>query len=242
MSGQLLPGYVLHQRPFRDQSLLIELFTPDCGRQGAIARRSRRRVLQPFQPLWLDLGGRGELRTVRGWEPRGQPLWLHGNALLSGLYINELLYRLLHRDEPQPELFADYELALGQLAQRGTLPADRAEIDKATGSADSNANLEWTLRRFELRLLEVLGYALDLTSDAYGQPLSADGYYRFEAGTGLVPDTADESWAGRDLIDYRSGRHSAAARRAIKGLCRSALAPHLGARPLLSRQLFPRGG
>lgn len=233
MSSQLLAGYVLHQRPFRDQSQLLEVFTAERGRQGAIGRRSKRRSLRPLQPLWLELGGRGELQTIRNWEPRGRPPWLSGPALLCGLYLNELLYRLVHRDDPQPELFAGYEAALDELA--------RLTLELPHARTGNGADLELLLRRFELLLLETLGYALDLEVDAQGSLVSAQLHYRFEAGIGLVPASGHGSLAGRDLLDYRAGIHSAGARKALKQLCRLALAPHLGGKPLLSRQLFPRG-
>lgn len=226
---------MLHQRPFRDRSQLVELLTPGGGRQGAVAHRSRHRILQPFQPLWLVLGGRGELHTLQRWEARGQPYWLHGTALFSGLYLNELLYRLLYRDEPQPELFAVYEEALAALA--------RLSDEQRSGRADTaaqGAQLEAVLRHFELFLLEVLGYAVDMQTDAHGEPLAPDRYYRFEAATGLVPTSAP-ALSGQGLLDYLAGHPSMEARRAVKQLCRQALAPHLGSRPLLSRQLFAGG-
>jgi DNA repair protein RecO (recombination protein O) len=226
----LHPAFVLHARDFRDTSLLVELFTPEAGRIGLVARgvrsqrrgASRRALLQPLVPLWVDWGGRGELKNLQQIEPRAAMVALQGPALFSVLYLNELLCRLLPRDDPHPELFTDYEAALAALA--------------------SAVPVELPLRRFELRLLESLGYGVSLQVDADGNALAADGWYRFDAGAGLrrLPAAAEGALAGRDLLafDADPGQCDAAARRTLKRLCRQALQPHLGDRPLKSRQLF----
>lgn len=223
MSDSLVAAYILHLRPFRDQRQLAEVFTAAGGRQGAVIRRSRRRAgPQPFHPLWLACGGRGELLSVRRWESRGAAVWLGERALLSGLYLNELLCRLLHRDEPQPALYAAYERSVAELAAGG--------------------DLEWILRRFELLLLEELGFGIDFAIDATGAPLEAGRRYRFQADAGLLATTGAEGVPGADLLDFVRGHMGEGPRRALKQVCRQALAPHLGARPLLSRQLFPPSG
>lgn len=228
---QLEPAYLLHTRDYRDTSLLIDLFTPDAGRIGAVARGARRfrrgasqrGLLQPFRPLWVAWSGRGELRTLTAVESRAAPVSLAGYALFSGLYANELMQRLLHRDDPHPDLFAYYEAFLPALAS-------------LTG------HLDRPLRAFELALLSELGYGVALDMDAYGQPLAMGGQYRFDAGHGLIPVAAlaDDGalFRGEDLCAFAAGDDSVAARRAAKRLCRMALQPHLGNRPLASRALF----
>lgn len=216
---QRLSGYVLHQRPFRDNSQLLELLTAEAGRVGAVLRRSRRRAPpEPFQPLWFEWGGRGELKNLHHWEARGASPRLQGPLLYSGLYINELLYRLLHRDDPHPELFQAYENCLAAL--RSGRPPDVS------------------LRHFEMALLESLGYGLEIQADAEGMPLRPEFHYQFQPGRGLIPCGAEEGVSGEVVLAFAQGDYSDPARQALKRLCRQALAPHLGGRPLLSRQLF----
>ena len=119
----LQPGYVLPRRPYRDSSLLVELLTPQFGRVGVIARGARQAksrlhgVLQPFRPSLLSWSGNG------AGEADGAVPWLTGQALMGGLYVNELLMRLLHRFDPHPDLYAAYHRtvhALGAIAQPAT--------------------------------------------------------------------------------------------------------------------------
>jgi DNA repair protein RecO (recombination protein O) len=168
----LMPAYVLHQYDWRETSRMVEVFSRDHGRMGLIARGSRRAtsswraVLRPFQPLLLSWVGGGELATLIGAESGGISGILAGPALMSGFYINELLLRLLPRQDPHPDLFVQYMHALGKLAQ-------------AT---------EPTLRIFEMNLLSALGYGLNLERDAVtGQPLEIETRYRYEIEKGLVP-------------------------------------------------------
>jgi DNA repair protein RecO (recombination protein O) len=224
--SELTPAFVLHARDYRDTSLLIEFLTPSAGRISAVAKGvrrvshgvSQRAILQPLQPLWIDCGGRGELKTLRHAEVRDARMQLHGHALFSALYLNELLCRLLHRDDAHADLFLVYESALQRLA--GAEP------------------LDITLRLFELRLLEELGYGFDFAhAGEEGAPVRATMTYRFDRGRGLIAD-ADGDLTGGDLLDFAAGRFSDAARRTLKRLCRQALQPHLGDKPLQSRLLF----
>lgn len=230
MMESLQPACLLHARDYRDACLLVELFTPGQGRISAVAkgaRRSRkgysqRAILQPFQPLWIAVGGRGELKTLRTAEGRDSAVPLHGRALFSGLYLNELLCRLLPREDPHPELFSDYESALAAL-----VGLDAIDI---------------VLRQFELRLLEELGYGFSLEFEAQtGAPIAPDRRYHFDPQAGLlrsVAGAAEPLFEGADIAAFVRGDYTEAARRAMKVLCRLALRPHLGNKPLLSRQLF----
>jgi DNA repair protein RecO (recombination protein O) len=167
-----MPAFVLHARPWRETSLLIEALTRDHGRVGLVARgvravRSRfpRAALQPLTPLSLSWSGRGELSTLTGAEPIGHALHTTGESLLCALYLNELVARLLPRNDPHPGVFEEYFAAFSRLAADDT-PA-------------------WTLRRFERDLLGHLGYGLVLEADAEtGESLEAatDYAYRFEHG------------------------------------------------------------
>lgn len=227
----LVPAFVLHTRDYRDTSLLIEFLTPEQGRTGAIAKGARRvqrgvsqrAILQPLQPLWIECGGRGELKSLRHAEVRAPLLSLRGHALFSALYVNELLTRLLHRDDPQPQVFAAYETTLQQLA--------------------NEVPIDVTLRLFELRLLEELGYGFSLVAEGEsGAPIRADCLYRFDPQRGLLPvvaaPPAPPTLAGRDLLDFARGTFTDSARRSAKVLCRLALSAHLGDKPLQTRALF----
>jgi DNA repair protein RecO (recombination protein O) len=223
---------VLHTRPYRDSSMLLELFSRDCGRVSLVAkgaRGARRRggtnpsLLQPFQPLLCSWSGRSELKTLTACEADGSALTLPGQRLYSGLYVNELVVRLLHHEDPHPQLFDHYYTTLAEL-----------------GAVE---DVEPTLRRFELDLLRELGYGFDLAYDgSSGEPLGEDEWYRFDSEQGLVA-TGEQGgrhqyYLGAELLRLGSGEFDRASRRCAKRLLREALAVYLGARPLHSRALF----
>ncbi|MBZ2189839.1 DNA repair protein RecO [Alcanivorax sp. JB21] len=217
-SGGLEQVWVLHTRPYRNTSLILELFGERRGRIGAVARSGRKNhLLQAFRPLRADFHGRGELLTLGHCEAEGPALPLTGRGLFCGLYLNELLTRLLHRFDPHPELLSPYVVTLSALAQDG-VPQDVL------------------LRRFELTLLDVLGYGLALEQDANGAPVRADGTYQLDPHQGLLP--AREGWPGNDLLAIAADAWHDSARRTARQLLRAALAPHLGSKPLMSRELF----
>jgi len=222
-------AYVLHTRPYRDSSLLVDLFSRDYGRQGAVARGARGRrqgnVLQPFNRLRVGWSGRGGLVTLGRVELDTQTL-LQGDALASGFYLCELLLRLLREGEALPRLYDALDWSFDRLM----LESPAADI---------------VLRQFEKLLLSELGYGIDFVTEADGGPPIEDGaYYEFDAAAGfrrrpagaservLVVSGAAIRAIGRD--DYREGR----TRRAARRILRSALASHLGPRPLASRALL----
>lgn len=171
---QLTRAYVLHQRPFRDSSLIVEVFAREHGRMTVFARaargpRSRFALLQPFRALLLSWSGRGEAPALTGAEnAEGAPA-LPAASLMSAFYLNELLLKLLTRHDPHPQLFDQYEATLAQLRGVGT--------DAVAASA------EVALRRFEARLLEFIGYGLNLAAEAdTGHPVRGDAYYHFQPG------------------------------------------------------------
>ncbi|SEJ56969.1 DNA repair protein RecO [Frateuria terrea] len=213
------PAYVLHARPYRETSLLLECLTRDHGRLGVVARgvrreraRLQRAQLEPFQPLALDLLLRGELATLRGVEPVGMPLRLAGDAGLAGLYLNELVVRLTGRQDPQPDLFEAYDRTLPRLAEEGTLA--------------------WQLRRFERDLLASVGYALQLETEAdSGEPIMPEGWYRYQVEHGPVACTAGAARVirGADLLALAADqRPDAAGVAALRRLMREVIRFHLG--------------
>lgn len=226
----LQSAYVLHRRPYRDTSLLLEIYSPDHGRLGLVARGARAprsktgNLLQPFLPLLLSWRGQGELPTLSGVESAGPAAVLQGDRLLSGIYLNELLMRLLHRNDPHPVLFAGYLDTLRALSE--------------------DADIEICLRRFECMLLQEIGYGLILDHDvASGEPIDAAASYTYLPDRGPMRHEGPE----RDglLISGRSLQALAAnhypdqqTRQEAKRLLRAVLAVQLGDRPLKSRELF----
>ena len=226
MAGSgLHTAYILHRTPYRETSLLVEAFTAESGRVGLVARGARRRrgagaPLEPFIPLLLSWGGRGELGTLTSAEPRSGPQALPGRRVLSGFYLNELLLRLLQRHDPCPELFAAYEETLLRLC------------------TDDEA---WTLRRFEIQLLEALGYGLNLVGTIDGEPVQSASRYCYHLERGPAPASGDGGLLvhGETLLTLASeGEPSVRTLVEAKRLLRAALALYLGDRPLRSRELF----
>ena len=230
------PAFVLHDRPYRETSLLVEAYTRDHGRIGLVARgvrtakpRIARASLAPLQPVVLSWTGRGELPTLSAAEPVGRALRPEGEALLGALYLNELLVRLLPRGDAHPELFARYGACLEALADEDA-PA-------------------WTLRRFERDALAELGYALELTQEADGGPtIDPARDYSYDPERGAVP------WSARPIAPRIAGAAlqalageqapDAATLRSLRGLMRAILRHHLGGRELNAWHLFagPRPG
>lgn len=193
---QQQPAYVLHARPWRETSLLLECLTRDHGRVGIVARgvrRSRTRLsqseLQPFQARVVSFVLRGELGTLRAAEAAQQPIKLSGTPLLAGLYANELLVRFSVRLDPNPSLFHIYREVIGRL---GTEP-----------------DAAWSLRRFERDLLQALGYAMPMTHEAdSGEVLRPDADYRYipEHGPSAANDSPGADVKGADLLALAADR------------------------------------
>jgi DNA repair protein RecO (recombination protein O) len=230
LRNDLQPAFILHRRAFRETSAIVEVFTRNHGRIGVVARgacRPRsalRAALMPFAPLLMSWSGRGELATLRSVELANVPSDLFGKALLSGMYVNELVMRLTHRHDPHPELFEAYEQAITELG--------------------TGACLEQTLRMFEKRVLEAIGYGLILESEADNdKAICAGEQYRYIADRGPTqdPHLAGESVdvCGETLLTLSLERPlSTLGQREAKRLMRFLLAVHLGGRPLASRELF----
>lgn len=217
---QLEPAYLLHHRAYRESSVLLEVFSPARGRAGIVARGARsarsrwRSLFQPFQRLLLSWSERGELGTLTAAEADGPPVPMAGETVFSGWYVNELLLRVLTRHDPHPALFDHYA---------GTLVA-------LAGGSGAGA-----LRHFELRLLEELGYGLQLPDR-----LDPDGWYEYDAESGARACARGEAaLRGSSLLDIAAGRlDSPQTLRDARRLLRTALAPHLGDRPLQTPRML----
>lgn len=226
MRVSLQPAFVLHHRPYRETSMLVELFTKEHGRISVIARGVRtqksriRALIQPFVPLLVSWQGKTELMTLGSIETNQTPIMLKGDCLLSGFYLNELLMRVLHKHDPHPELYTIYHETLLEL--------------------QSDQLQHKTLRLFEKNLLEALGYGLQLQYD-----IEPEKYYCFfpEQGFKIYQDNDDINQAlifpGKSLIALANETLAdEESLRDAKRLMRLAFAPLLGSQPLHSRKLF----
>lgn len=229
----LEPAYVLHARPYRDTSLLIIFFTYQYGLIHAVARGARssrsrlKGLLQPFVPLFISWGGQNDLHTLREVEAQGEIHYLPSEKFLTGLYLNELLVRVLQKHDPHQELYQAYQHTLQELC----------------GLKHEQA----TLRIFEKKLLHELGYALPLDHDCVtGQAISSEKFYQFDPAHGF--NVLPESYTQHDAINVFSGEMIIALHqenfykkhllRDMKRLMRLALAPLIGTKQLKSRELF----
>lgn len=224
----LEPAYVLHQRPFRDSSQILDVFSLNHGRLALVARGSRggrsrlKGILRPFQSLKLSWSLKSDLGTLTGAESGGPAAPLTGDSLLSAYYVNELLLNLLHRHDPQPEIFAYYGSTLDDLAS-------------ATDPAPA-------LRRFEIELLRLLGYALDLEYDARSGELVDDTTeyeYRIEEGPVASGNAGRHTMSGSILKAIAAGSFDdPETLRAANRLLRRVIHHHLGGKELKSRKVL----
>lgn len=225
------PSFILHTRSYRETSLLLEIFTLEYGRVGAVAKgvkglKTRAQgVLQPFVPLLVACVGRGELLTLKAFESAGIASFLTGRRLVCALYLNELLMRLLHRFDPNAALFHSYHQALQALA------TEKQE--------------QPVLRVFEKHLLKTLGYELPLLKEAEtGHEVKPEQFYHFDPLKGpLLVEGSDghagHLFKGQHLLAFAADDlHDTAVLLDAKRLMRQALAHHLGHRPLESGKLL----
>ncbi len=226
---QQQPGFVLHHRPFRDTSQILDILTRDHGRIAVVARGSRgprsrlAGVLRPFLPLRVSWVAKTDLGTLTGAEAGGPPLHLDGDALLSAYYVNELMLFFLHRDDPQPEVFALYAEVIRSLGAR---------IDVAAA-----------LRDFELEFLGLLGYAISLDHEAgTRREIEADRFYDYRVEQGPVAVERREGplvFAGVQLQAIGARQFGdAEVLRAASRLLRAVISHHLGGKELQSRKVL----
>ncbi len=219
------PAFVLHTRPWRETSLIVDILSRHHGRIGLVARGARRAGaavkarLIPFQPLTLSWFGRAQLRTLHAAEWQGGGLMLRGHALMCGFYLNELLLRLLPEGDAHETLFDHYYQALANL--------------------NGGPEVEPVLRRFELDLLSELGYAQSLGHQADGGDIDPKARYGYEIGKGITPPGHGILYSGRTLLDMATGDFRRPATLAEgKLLMRALLAHYLGDKPLATRQML----
>jgi DNA repair protein RecO (recombination protein O) len=223
------PGFVLHSYPYKETSLIVDMFTRDHGRIGVVAKGAKRPlsklrgVLQTFQPLSISFSGKSELRTLIDADWVGGMLPLEKTALLCGFYLNELLVKLLARDDPHPKLFDHYVATLNELAH--------------------NEPAQIVLRKFERALLKETGVAADLTRDTGTRARVEPGeLYVVDPERGARTARMGDTWpvvTGKTLIDMENEHYGDPQTQAqSKQLMRFLLAYHLGGAPLNTRQIL----
>ncbi len=212
------PAFVLHSYPYKETSLIVEAFSRRLGRTALLAKGARRPrsamrgVLHAFQPLRLSWTGSGELNTLLSAEWQGGMPFLSGFGLMCGFYVNELILRLLPREDAHEKLFDAYADSLARL-----------------GRGDPTAAV---LRGFEKRLLAELGYAMLLDRDAEdGAPIDPAKQYLYDPERGPIPagnGAADPAGGGMivqgstlidlDRDDFTSGQTMHQARALMRTL------------------------
>jgi DNA repair protein RecO (recombination protein O) len=223
------PGFVLHSYPYKETSLIVDMFTRDHGRIGVVAKGAKRPlsklrgVLQTFQPLSISFSGKSELRTLIDADWVGGMLPVEKTALLCGFYLNELLVKLLARDDPHPKLFDHYVATLNELAH--------------------NEPVQIVLRKFERALLKETGVAADLTRDTGTRARVEPGeLYVVDPERGARTARMGDTWpvvTGKTLIDMENEHYGDPQTQAqSKQLMRFLLAYHLGGAPLNTRQIL----
>jgi len=230
MRISLQPAYILHSRPYRESSLLLEAMGREHGRIGLVARGARgarsrwKNMLQPFRPLLLSWSQRGELGTLTGADQVASPPALAGEPLFCGLYANELMIRFLQRSDPHPGLFDYYQKLLTQL----TIGDD----------------LQPLLRIFEKQLLESAGFGMQLEHEHGSErPISASAWYLYVPESGPIRHERgrgqDEKLvSGSALLALKSGQIEEGNLKELKQLMRRLIRNHLGGKPIASQSLF----
>jgi DNA repair protein RecO (recombination protein O) len=226
----LEPSYVLHGRPYRESSLLLEVLSREHGRVGLVARGARgsrsrwKNVLQPFRPLLLSWNQKGELGTLTAADQVASPPALLEEALFCGLYTNELTLRFLQRSDPHPGLFENYRALVSQLA---------AGVDPQP-----------LLRTYEYQLLQAAGFGLQLEFESGNTiPVTAEAWYLYVPESGPVKREYDvnkknDLISGAALIALKSGNIEDQYLAELKALMRRLIRFNLGDKPLNSQALF----
>ena len=228
MRNEVLHGYLIHHRKYREKSHIVHLYTQEYGRVDGIIRQ----IPPPqYQPIRLQASGKSELKNFTKLEILNQPVFFHGDAFFAGFYLNEILLRLCPLEEAMLRTFEQYQLTLLQLQQ--------------LASHESAALfLRQILRQFEHVLLQELGYAIDFSVDASQQEVLPLQHYQFQLNDGFIPVAqASRSTIPGSLIatmqSYQDGQDFSHEQLQLLGkLYRQMISSLLGDRPLKSRQLW----
>ena len=228
MRNELLHGYLIHHRKYRDRSHIVHLFTQEHGRVDGILRQT---PPPQYQPIALQATGKSELKNFSKLEIVNQPIFFFGDAFFSGFYLNEILLRLCPLEVEMPQTFQQYAKTL-------------LDLQQLNQQENSNQFLKHSLRLFEHELLEELGYPLDFSLDSNQEPILENRYYQFQLNDGFLPviQPSRASLLGSQILamcDYEKGREfSSEQLQLLSKLYRQMITSLLGDRPLKSRQLW----
>ncbi len=233
MSAQFTYAFLIHSRKYTDTRVIVEFFTREFGRVAGVyrlkGRKNTNNVIPSFTPLLISWKGEGELKTITHCESASAGYSLSSRRLFSGMYLNELLMRLLPKEDSAPESFGVYEQSLVRLALLDT----------------NEAKLETLLRIFELSLLGELGYAISFRVDTNGELIEASEgrHYRMMVEQGFQPvghsSASSNIFSGLDIRSIeKHDFDNESTLRTAKIICRSLLKLRLGDKPLKSRELF----
>lgn len=229
MNNEWLNAYVLHRRPYRETSYIVDFFTLEEGRISAVAKgvknskSDKKSLLQPFQHLRLQLSGKSDLKNLRHVESVAPAISLMGTPLFCGMYLNELTNRIMPTGLASDGVYHAYEEGLTSLLQ--------------------GDDIEVALRKFEFALLDEMGLLPDFTTDIeYEQPILPNCNYRFQHDAGFVCLPAEhhnsKGLPGEALMSLAHGEFTPLSKKVAKVLCRDLLKPLIGDKPLKSRELF----
>jgi len=229
MNPTLQSAYVLHVRSYRETSGLIDFITEQEGRMTLLAKgfksgkKQSKSFIQPFRKLTIAWSGRGELKTLVVAEEQDTPIALEETALISGLYVNELMTRLLHPHDPHPEIFEIYEQTINALA--------------------NTEAVEQVLRQYEKNILESLGYGLLLDRDVDGNEIEPQASYCYllESGPLKTDRRMHEGVviSGDTLLSLQADQlKTPQAFKESKQLMRYILSRYIGDKPLKTKELF----
>ena len=228
MRNEVLHGYLIHHRKYREKSHIVPLFTREYGRVDGILRQT---PPPQYQPIRLPATGKSELKNFTKLEILNQPVFFHGDAFFAGFYLNEIVLRLCPLEEAMPQTFEQYQLTLLQLQQLAS-------------HKQASLFLRQILRQFEHVLLQELGYAIDFSVDASQQDIQVNQHYQFQLNDGFLPvSRASRSTLEGALItsmqSYEDGQDFSHEQLQLLGkLYRQMISSLLGDRPLKSRQLW----
>lgn len=232
MHNQTTHGYVLHSRPYRETSLIVDLFSERFGRFSLIAKgikrkssQSQRAILQPFSLLNIEFTGRADLKTLCQVELVGFSNRLTGRAMACGYYINELIIRAIQEWQEYPALFERYQLAIAAL--------------------NTGHPLVSILRNFEVALLTELGIAPDWCSDIDGNQIESNKDYFFNLDHGFelvetsnIIEQTHRRFSGAALLALGSGHDIEENDKSCQQVTQMLLRQIIGQKPLESRKLW----
>lgn len=228
MRNEVLHGYLIHHRKYRERSHIVHLFTQEHGRVDGILRQT---PPPQYQPITVQASGKSELKNFSKIEILNQPVFFHGDAFFSGFYLNEIILRLCPLEEAMADTFSQYHQALNHL-------------QSMSSHANPDLFLRQILRKFEHALIEELGYPLDYTQDSTQNQILVNQRYQFQLSDGFIPvsHTSSAVLLGEQILcmqNYERGMDFTVEQlQLLTKLYRQMISALLGDRPLKSRQLW----